>query len=103
MKSLDTSLEAMLRKPETPVGDDGFSDRVMRALPRRARGGSNAGRWTLGGAAVAGGLLGALLGAPLQNAFGSLAIGGGSSIASVLAVIVVALVAVPTVWAFYSR
>jgi hypothetical protein len=102
MDSLETQLDVMLHRPEPAIGDGGFSEDVMRALPARRFAGAKARRWTLGGAAVAGGLLAVLLGAPLENAFSSLIL-DGDSLAPILAVIFVAVVAAPTVWAFYSE
>jgi hypothetical protein len=102
MNSSDDRLEALLRKPEPAIGDDGFSESVMHALPARRFVGTRARRWTLGGAAVAGGVTTALLAAPLESAFGSLAAGDGY-LMSIAAVVFIAIVAVPAVWAFFSE
>lgn len=102
MDPLETRLDVMLHRPEPAIGDDGFSEEVMRALPARKFSAAKARRWTLGSAALLGGLLAAALGAPLENAFDSLA-WDGSYLASTLAVLFVALVAIPAVWAFHSE
>lgn len=102
MDTLDTQLNSVLRKPEPAIGDDGFSERVMQALPARRFAGAKARRWTLGSAAVAGGLLTALLGTPLENALGTVVPVGGDLL-SALAVLFIAAVAVPAVWVFYAE
>jgi hypothetical protein len=96
------SLNSQLRRPEPVIGDDGFSERVMHALPPRRFRDAKKARWTLGAAAAAGGVLTALLGPPLGNAFGSLA-SGGSYALLIATVLFVAIVAVPTVWALCSE
>jgi hypothetical protein len=102
MDSMDARLETALRRPEPAIGDDGFSDAVMRTLPAKRFGGARAGRWTLGGAAAAGSVFASLFGAPLENAFSSL-VWGGVDATSTIAVLFVAIVAVPVVWVFYSK
>jgi hypothetical protein len=102
MNSPDNRLDVILHRPDPAVGDDGFSEGVMHALPARKFAGAKAGRWTLGGAAVAGGLLAVLLGAPLENAFTSLFLDGGF-LTSVLAVLFVGAVGISAAWAFLSE
>jgi hypothetical protein len=102
MDTSEARLESLLRTPEPAIGDDGFSESVMRALPARRFARAKARRWTLGGAAVAGGLASALLGGPLENAFSSLA-RGDSYFMSIAAVLFIAIVAVPVIWAFYTE
>ena len=99
MDSIDARLEAMLRQAEPAIGNDGFTETVMTAL-RATRRDARTGRWTLGAAVVAGSLLAALIGAPLDAAFVSLVPSGYAT--SALAWFFVAFVAVPAVWAFYS-
>jgi hypothetical protein len=101
MDSIDARLEAALAKREPAVGDDGFSDAVMIALPRRKLARAKANRWGLSLAVAIGGGLTLLFGAPLDSAVPALASGAGP-IAILVAVIVAALCA-PTAWAFYSR
>jgi hypothetical protein len=97
----DARLEAALREPEPALEDDGFSDRVMGALPPKRFAGAKARRWTLALAAVSGGVLTLLLGAPLEKAFSSLAL--GSYATSIIALLFVTLIALPTVWAFHPE
>jgi len=99
MDFIDARLEAALAKREPAVGDDGFSDAVMIALPRRKLPPAKASRWRSGLAVAIGGGLTLLLGAPLDDAVPALASGAGS----VLATLIVAALYVPTAWAFYSR
>ena len=101
MDSIDARLEAALAKREPAVGDDGFSDAVMIALPQRKLARAKAGRWGLGTGVAIGGGLTLLLGAPLDNAVPALASGPGSI--AILATLIVAALCVPTAWAFYSR
>jgi hypothetical protein len=101
MDSIDARLEAMLREPEPAIGNDGFTETVMTAL-RATRRDATTGRWTLGAAVVAGSLLAALIGAPLDLAFVSLVPAGGYA-TSALTWLFVAFVAVPAVWVFYSE
>jgi hypothetical protein len=47
MNCLDSRLDVMLHRPEHAVGDDGFSEGVMHALPARKFAGAKAGSlWT---------------------------------------------------------
>ena len=101
MSSIDARLEAALAKREPAVGDDGFSDAVMIALPRRKLSPAKASRRGLGLAVAIGGGLTLLLGAPLDKALPALASGAGSI--AILATLIVAALCVPTAWAFYSR
>jgi hypothetical protein len=102
MDSLDTRLDVLLHRPGPAIADDGFSEGVMHSLPTRKLVRSSASRWTLGGGAVAGALIAALLGAPLESAFSVLA-PGGSYVASLLAVLFVAVVAISAAWVSYSE
>ena len=79
MDSLNTRLEAALGQREPAIGDDGFTETVMRALPRKRFAGAKARGWTLAGAAAAGGLATAVLSAPLENAFGGFAPGNADA------------------------
>ena len=102
MDSIDERLQALLLEPEPAIDNDGFSETVMTAVRASRRGDGRTGRWTLGGAVVAGSLLASLIGAPLDAAFVSLVPASGYA-TSALAWLFVAFVAVPAVWAFYSE
>jgi hypothetical protein len=101
MDSIDARLEAALAMREPAMGDDGFSDAVMIALPRRKLGRAEASRWGLGVAVAIGGGLTLVLGAPLDTAMRGLPFGAGSI--TILAAVIVAALCVPAAWAFYSR
>jgi hypothetical protein len=101
MDDIDMQLEAALRRPGAEVSDAGFSERVMAALPRRRFTRARLRRWTLCGAAAAGALVTLLVGAPLESAARMLLPDGGDNYLLVGALIV-ALVAVPMAWAFFS-
>ncbi|MGD9583674.1 MAG: hypothetical protein AB7V26_08440 [Lysobacterales bacterium] len=78
----DETLDALLRRDfEGAVVDDGFSARVMRALPPRRR----SRPWLLPGAVLAGGLLAwlALLPSPLLQLVAREWQGGGFTAASI--------------------
>jgi hypothetical protein len=98
----DARLEAMLLEPEPAIRNDGFTETVMTAVRARRRGGAKAGRLTLGGAVLAGSVVTALVAAPLDTAFISW-VPGSAYATSALAVLFVACVAIPTVWAFYAE
>lgn len=103
MDRQDSQIETALRASEPAIGDDGFSDAVMIALPRRRLGRTSARRLTLGGAAVAGSILTSVLGAPLETAFSSLVLEGGYGLSVLAAIAVVGIIAIPVAWVFYSR
>lgn len=106
MDTLQTRLDNALQAPERTIGDDGFSDAVMSRMPRRRLGGAKARRWTLGAAAAMGSFLASLLSAPLENAFSSLVLQSGYEtmiLTTSMTLIVVGVIAVPVVWALYSR
>jgi hypothetical protein len=74
MGDIDRELEDRLQAREPPLGDAGFSDRVLRQLPARQRKlGTGARRWTLAGAAGMGSLLTILLAEPMENLLAALA------------------------------
>lgn len=96
---LDTE---QLRAAETAIGDNGFSDTVMARLPRKRLSRQSVRSWTLGGAAAAGSLVTALIGAPLETAFSSVML-GHYQLTVLAALVFVGLLAIPVAWACYSR
>jgi hypothetical protein len=103
MGNMDVRIESALKRPEPSIGDGGFSETVMQRLPRRRISRTAARRLTLGGAAAAGSILTAALGAPIQTAFGTFMLEGGLPMATFVAMLIVSAIAVPVAWAFYSR
>ena len=102
MDAIESRLSAALRTSDAGIGDAGFSDAVMRSLPaRRRRISANAGRWTLAGAAVAGGAVTAMLGAPLEAL--SLFAWGGSHLAFMVGAALAAAAAAMAFWVFCSE
>jgi hypothetical protein len=90
MDELEARLSATLRKSAAATGDAGFSDAVMRSLPARRRlASAGARRWTLAGAAVAGGSVAASLGLP--------------TLTMMAAVLFAAGLAATTYWVFWSE
>jgi hypothetical protein len=101
MESIEHRLSVSLRHAEA-IGDAGFTDSVMRALPaRRGLASRKARRTTLASAAVAGGAATAILGSPLDGAFSWLAQGNGSLTFVVAAVFATGLAAT-CFWVFWS-
>jgi hypothetical protein len=88
MHDIDPDLEQRLRAAESPIGDAGFSESVLRELPPRRRR-SRARRWTLGGAAALGSLLTMLVAEPVEKMLGSLAIVPAPIITIVVLVLIV--------------
>jgi anti-sigma factor RsiW len=103
MERTDSLLEAALSEPESSIGDDGFTDSVMRGLPRRRLSREAARRWTLGGAAAIGSIVTSVLGAPLETAFSAFVLEGSVSLALVAPVALIGLVLIPVAWVFYTR
>jgi hypothetical protein len=103
MENMDARIDLALQKPEPAIGDCGFSETVMRRLPRRRISRTAARRLTLGGAAAAGSVLTAVLGAPIQTAFGTFMLEGGLPMTTFAAIVIVSVIAVPVAWVFYSR
>jgi hypothetical protein len=103
MAPWETQLDASLRAPEPSIPDDGFSQRVMRALAaKRAPNTRAAARWTLGGTAVAGGVLVSWIGAPIDSVMGSSALGTAYA-TSIFGALLVAIVAVPMAWVLHAE
>ena len=102
MDAIDIRLEAALRAAGPAIDNNGFSTAVMAALPPKRHANVGAGRWTLGAAAAGGAMLTWLVAAPLAPAFGALLPGKGFA-ASLLAALFIAVIAVPTAWAFQSE
>jgi hypothetical protein len=90
-------LEQVLRRPEPMLVDEDFSAGVMRALPRRKLTAAHTGRWTLGAAALAGGLVTSLFGAPIEEIAGVLT-DGSSSATWLIALLCAALLSTPVIW-----
>jgi hypothetical protein len=102
MEQIEARLELALREPEREIGDTGFSETVVSALPARRTSRTKARRWTLGGAALAGSIVTSVLGAPLETAFSSFVLGGSYGTLLLVALIAGA-VAIPTAWVFYTK
>jgi anti-sigma factor RsiW len=90
MDSFEARMEETLRGSAAELPDGGFTDRVLRALPRRRAAGARAARWTSLAAAAAGGLI--------VGTYGSL----GQIAPPVVAVLLAGLVAVPALWILCS-
>lgn len=92
----DYSLDVALRTAEPEIVDDGFSDRVLRALPPRKRRLAVSRRWTLAAAAGTGSLLTILLAPPIEALGLALPYVGMWPVLTALAF--VACVAAPLIW-----
>jgi anti-sigma factor RsiW len=90
MDSFEARMDATLREAAPELADGGFSDRVLRALPRRRAAGARAARWTSLAAAAAGGLV--------VGTFG----GFGEIAPPAVAVLLAGLIAVPALWILCS-
>ncbi|MFO7324663.1 MAG: hypothetical protein DIU62_003000 [Pseudomonadota bacterium] len=99
MNDIERQLAKMLRDPG--IADEGFTEAVMGALPRRRMARSTARRLSLGAAAVSGGLLGALLGPPLEDVIAAVAVRGVDP--SILALVLAGLLAAPFVLVLHGE
>lgn len=103
MESEDTRLELKLRRAETEISDDGFTETLMGSLPAKRRGRASVRRWTLGGAAAAGSFVTSILGAPIESAFSSFVLGGDERTMVIAIATITLLAAIPTAWVFYRK
>jgi hypothetical protein len=101
MNEQHDSIEAVLRAPESALADDDFSASVLARLPpRRHR--SAARRWTVAGSAALGSVLTLAFAAPLETVVASVAPWSIPPLA-LSAVAVIAIVAMPALFVFYSE
>ena len=101
MNKQHDSIETALRAPESTLADGDFSANVLARLPPRRRR-SAARRWTVAGSAALGSALTLAFAAPLETVIGS--IGPWNVPPLVLsAVAVIAIVAIPALFVFYSE
>jgi hypothetical protein len=101
MNDVDPLLAMLQHQRETPLADEGFSQRVLDALPRAHFSADRLRRWILGVGAVTGCLSTAILAPPVEGAFGRepwLA----PMLAPALAIGLVAVLAACVAWAFIT-
>lgn len=103
MDSIDKKLEEMLQRSETPIGDDGFTESVLRSLPRRKLGIERSRRWTLVGSAVMGSFLTLLLARPVETAFRLFEISGSYMTMIFAALLSIIFLFIPVAWFLYSQ
>jgi hypothetical protein len=103
MESLDRRVEQALRAPETAIGDDGFSESVLRGLPRRRLSSAASRRWTLAAAAATGSLLTILLAPPVESAFGLARLSGSLQTLALAALVFAATVGIPLICVFHAE
>lgn len=94
----DKKLEEMLQRSEPPISDDDFSESVLSRLPKRRSIGTKYRGWTLAGAAAMGSFLTLLLAAPIESTFSLSKISNGYHATALAALLLIAIVAIPTVW-----
>jgi|WetSurSiteA1Bulk_404760.scaffolds.fasta_scaffold145913_1 hypothetical protein len=99
----DQKLEEMLQRSEPPIGDDDFSKSVLSRLPERRSIGTRYRGWTLAGAAAMGSFLTLLLAPPIESTFSLSTISNGYHATALAALLLIALVAIPTVWVLCSQ
>jgi len=102
MGSFDDQLESVLRRAEPEIADGGFSESVLAAMPARKPARNTTRRWTLAGAAATGSVLTSVLGAPLESVFSAYVLSFNLN-TTALAVGLIAVLALPVAWMFYSK
>jgi hypothetical protein len=103
MDFIDKQLDAMLRKPETPISDDGFSESVLSRLPGRGHYREKYRKWTLAGAAAMGSLLTLILAPPIETVFKYFEIKSTVQVLVLLIFLFLMVLSVPLAWLLYSR
>lgn len=103
MDSIDKQLDIILRKPETPIGDDGFSEGVVNRLPKRRRSREKCRSWTLAGAAAIGSILTLILVPPIETALKLFETLSAYLILMFAVFLVITISAFPLAWLLYSR
>ena len=103
-ESIDQYIESMLTRSEAEIADDGFSEIVMRRLPRKRLNLVNSRRVTLATAAAMGSALTILLAPPLEVVFKSYNSVLGEYANSVfIPVLLATLFILPLAWLFRSE
>ena len=100
---MDKQPDAMLRKPETAISDDGFSESVLCRLPGRWRYREKYRKWTLAGAAAMGSLLTLILAPPIETVFKLFEFESTDQIFVLLVYLFLMVLSVPLAWLLYSR
>lgn len=103
MESIDKQLDGMLRKSETLIGDDGFSEGIINRLPKRRLSREKFRNWTLAGAAAMGSILTLILAPPIETAFKLFETLSAYPMLMFAIFIVTTILAVPLAWLLYSK
>jgi hypothetical protein len=103
MESVDSRVDHALRASEMAIADNGFSESVLRLLPRRRLSSAASRRWTLAGAAATGSLLTILLAPPVESAFGLAHLSGSLQTLALAALAFAATVGIPLACVFHAE
>jgi hypothetical protein len=103
MERIDNRVEQALRAPEAAIADNGFSESLLRLLPRRRLSSAASRRWTLAAAAAAGSLLTILLAPPVESAFGLARLSGNLQTLALGALVFAATVGIPLACVFHAE
>ena len=103
MDSLDKQLDKMLRKPEIAIGDDGFSENVLRGIPKQKINREKSRCWTLAGAAAIGSILTLLLAPPIEAVFRLFEVVSAHQLLTFAILFVITVTAVPLAMFLYSK
>jgi hypothetical protein len=96
MDEIELRLATLLREDTSNTPDEGFSERVMAALPRRRFAGARARRLGMGAAAAVGGGLGLAFATPLEQLAGRFA--SGDAATWLVAMLFITLLSLPVIW-----
>jgi len=103
MDAIDERLDELLESAEPALGDDAFSDLVMRRLPRQRLGAGAARPLTLASAAAIGSLLTILLAPPINSAFGLASLPADQQTLVLAGGAFVVIVGLPLAWLYFAR
>jgi hypothetical protein len=103
MDSIDKQLDELLRRSEIHLGDDGFTESVLKRLPKRKFSGGKSRYWTLASATALGSILTIILAPPIETAFGLFAILSAYQILMLAAFLFITVLAIPLAWYLYTR
>jgi len=100
---MDRRIEEMLRKAETSIGDDGFSENVLNRLPKKRLIRTRYRGWTLAAAAATGSILTLLLAPPIEFTLRTLEVLDRYQAVTYAAFLFLAVLLVPAAWILCSH
>ena len=103
MDLTDKQLGELLKRSEIQLGDDGFTESVLKHLPQRKFSRETSRSWTLASASAVGSILTLILAPPIETSFGLFATLGSYQTLMFGALLFITVLAIPLAWFLYTR